>query len=273
LRVCCLSLFLCSASHTGEELMEVWKGQRSGSFLVAERSSVSVLLPVYNEAEIISDVLKRYHDEICTQLSAVLVVAEDGSDDGTKEVLASLKNELPITLLSGPDRKGYAKAASDALKSCSSDWIFFSDSDGQYSPADFWKLWKQRDGSDMVIGCKVRRNEEAHRIILAKGFHTIMNSMFGLDLHDADCGFRLIRREVIRSVIDRVRFLDYSFWAEFTIRACLKGFKIREVPINHGCRTSGDTHIYKPSKIATIVTKQLRGLARLYQDVRSDNQI
>lgn len=232
--------------------------------------SISVLLPVYNEAEAVSNILKTYHELICSKVHAELVVAEDGSTDGTKEVLASLQNEIPLVLHSDPNRKGYAKAASDALKSCSTDWVFFSDSDGQYSARDFWKLWKQRDNFDMVIGRKVRRNERAHRIVLAKGFHKLVNSTFGLNLHDADCGFRLIRKEVIRSVIDKVRFLNYSFWAEFTVRACLESFRICEVPINHGSRMHGDTQIYKPSKIAMIVLKQLEGLARLYVDVRSD---
>jgi glycosyltransferase involved in cell wall biosynthesis len=248
--------------------MAVWNVQTSADFGHEVNSSISILLPVYNEAEIISNVLAAY-SEICRKVSGVLVVAEDGSTDGTKEILDSLQKELPIVLHSGLRRKGYTKAAIDALKSCDSDWVFFSDSDGQYSPADFWKLWKQRGDFDMVIGRKVHRGERAHRIVLSKGFHKIVNGMFGLSLHDADCGFRLIRTEVIRSVIDKVRFLDYSFWAEFTIRACLDGFEICEVPINHGSRIHGSTQIYKPSKIAMIVVKQLEGLARLYSNVRS----
>jgi glycosyltransferase involved in cell wall biosynthesis len=249
--------------------MEGWCTQRSANFGHEDSSSISVLLPVYNEAKIISNILTAYYNEICRKMSGVLVVAEDGSTDGTKEILASLQDELPIVLHSGPRRKGYAKAAIDALKSCNSDWVFFSDSDGQYSPADFWKLWKQRDNFDMIIGRKVHRGERAHRIILSKGFHKIVNGMFGLNLHDADCGFRLIHKNVIRSVIRKVRFLDYSFWAEFTIRASLDGFRIREVPISHGSRTNGDTHIYKLSKIPMIVPKQLKGLAYLYADLRS----
>jgi glycosyltransferase involved in cell wall biosynthesis len=241
-----------------------------GKMLPGSVRTVSVLLPVYNEAEVVSDILKTYHEEICTKVSAELVVAEDGSTDGTKEVLTSLQNEIPMVLHSDPSRKGYAKAVSDALKNCRSDWVFFSDSDGQYSPADFWRLWKQRDDFDMIIGRKVHRSEGAHRIVLSKGFHKLVNGTFGLNLHDADCGFRLIRKEVVRSVIDKVRFLDYSFWAEFTIRASLKGFRICEVPINHASRISGGSQIYKPSKIATTVLKQLEGLARLYVNLRSD---
>lgn len=251
--------------------MEVLNANKSVDLGLKERSKISVLLIAYNEVEIISSIVKTYHNEICRKVSASIIVAEDGSTDGTKEMLASLRNELPFVLLSDPNRKGYAKAVNDALRYCNSDWVFFSDSDGQYSPFDFWKLWKHHDDFDMVIGSKVHRNERIHRTVLAKGFHKIANGLFGLNLHDSDCGFRLVRKEVISSVIDEVGFLKYSFWAEFTIRACLEGFRIREVPINHRSRPHGNTHIYESSKIPMIVLKQLKGLAHLYLDVRSSH--
>jgi glycosyltransferase involved in cell wall biosynthesis len=254
----------------GGSVMKVLGSGKSVELELVERPAISVVLPAFNEAGIISDIVRAYYGEICRKLPSVLVVAEDGSTDGTKEVLASLKRELPLVLLSDHNRKGFAKASSDALRSCASEWVFFSDSDGQYFPSDFWNLWKHRDDYDMIIGRKVHRREAPHRIILAKGFHKIINSLFGLNLHDADCGFRLIRTEVIRSVVDEVKFLKYSFNAEVTIRACLKGFRICEVPINHGCRVHGDTHIYKPSKIPMMVLEQLRGLVRLYLDLRKN---
>lgn len=229
---------------------------------------VSVVLPAYNEAETIRGVVLDYFKEIRRKIPSKLVVAEDGSVDGTKEILASLADELPISVLSNRNRKGYAKGVADALKCCDGDWIFFSDSDGQYFPSDFWGLWENRGSFDMIIGRKVNRSEGVHRTILSKGFHSIFNSLFGLRLHDADCGFRLIRRDVIQSVVDEVSFLKYSFWAEFTIRACLKGFRVCEVPINHASRANGGTRIYTPSKIPLIVIKQLMDLARLYFDVK-----
>jgi glycosyltransferase involved in cell wall biosynthesis len=229
---------------------------------------VSVVLPAYNEAETIRGVVLDYFEEIRGKIPSKLVVAEDGSVDGTKEILASLADELPISVLSNRNRKGYAKGVADALKGCDEDWVFFSDSDGQYFPSDFWTLWENRDSFDMIIGRKVHRSEGLHRTILSKGFHSIFNGLFGLRLHDADCGFRLIRRNVIQSVVDDVRFLKYSFWAEFTIRACLKGFKVCEVPINHANRANGGTRIYSLSKIPLILIKQLKGLAKLYVHIR-----
>jgi len=229
---------------------------------------IDIVLPAYNEEKTIRRVILDYYAEIAKKIPCRLIVAEDGSVDGTKKILSSLRHEVPICLYSGSERKGYARGVGDALRKCSQEWVFFSDSDGQYFPSDFWQLWENREDSDMIIGRKLRRSEGAHRVILANGFHGIANTLFNLDLHDADCGFRLIRKTLIDSVLKHVQFLKYSFWAEFTIRACLKGFKVLEVPISHASRVSGNTTIYSPSKLPIIIIKQLNGLAHLYIDTR-----
>jgi dolichol-phosphate mannosyltransferase len=229
---------------------------------------IDVVLPAYNEAKTIRAVVLDFYSEIATKIPSRLIVAEDGSVDGTKAILQSLKHEVPISVFSDPHRKGYAKGVTDVLKKCTQEWVFFSDSDGQYAPSDFWRLWENRFDYDMVIGRKLHRSEGIHRTILANGFHGIANNMFSLNLHDADCGFRLIRKSLIDSILCDVKFLKYSFWAEFTIRSCLKGYKILEVPINHSSRASGNSQIYPFEKIPIIVLKQLNGLVNLYIDTR-----
>ncbi len=239
--------------------------------LKANESQVSVVLPVHNEATSVEKVLMTHYRTIVSKVPSRLVVAEDGSTDGTREILLGLREKIPMELLLGRERMGYGKAVANLLKQVDSEWIFFSDSDGQYSPVDFWNLWENRQGSDMIIGRKIDRKDAAYRIVLAKGFRQIANFLFRLDLHDADCGFRLLRREVAEAVVDEVGFLKYSFWAEFTIRACLKGFRTREVPISHNMRENGGTHIYKPSKIPVIVLRQFEGLARLYWNLMASH--
>jgi dolichol-phosphate mannosyltransferase len=233
------------------------------------RPVVDVVLPAYNEAEAIRGVILAFYSEIACKLPSKLIVAEDGSVDGTREILVELSKEVPISLFCDSQRKGYARGVGDALKKCGEDWVFFSDSDGQYFPSDFWQLWENRNGYDMIIGRKLYRSEGIHRTVLSKGFHGVANNLFGLNLHDSDCGFRLIRKELIDSIVHDVKFLKYSFWSEFTIMSCLKGFKIREVPIHHSIRASGNTRIFSPSKIPFIVLKQLKGLAELFLHTRN----
>jgi glycosyltransferase involved in cell wall biosynthesis len=238
------------------------------STVMKSRPLIDVLMPAYNEVSSIRNVVLEYYDEIGRKLPSRFIVAEDGSYDGTKDVLLSLKTEIPISLFCGPVRKGYTKGVGDALKKCRGEWIFFSDSDGQYSPSDFWRLWENRYKYDMVVGRKLHRSEGAYRTVLSNGFHGIANNLFGLNLHDTDCGFRLIRKELVDSILSEVKCLEYSFWSEFTIRTCLRGYKVLEVPISHASRMSGKTQIYKPSKIPMIVLKQIKGLASLFVETR-----
>lgn len=234
---------------------------------LTDQPIIDIIMPVYNEVEIIRSVVIDFYREIANKLPCRFIVAEDGSVDGTREVLLSLKNEVPISLFHDDKRKGYCKGVGDALKRSQGEWVFFSDSDGQYFPSDFWRLWQNRGNYDMIIGRKLHRSEGLHRTILANGFHNIVNNLFDLNLHDSDCGFRLIRKELVDSIVNEVKYLNYSFWAEFTIRACLKGFRISEVTINHSNRASGGSQIYKPSKIPLIVLKQLKGLVQLRADI------
>src|SRR6266702_2208679 len=136
-----------------------------------DESQVCVVLPIHNEAMSVERVLMTYYGSILSKIQSSLVVAEDGSTDGTRQILLRLKEKIPMKLLLSQERLGYEGAVRNLLKQANDEWVFFSDSDGQYSPIDFWSLWNDRHSYDMVIGRKIHRRDAEHRIILAKGFH------------------------------------------------------------------------------------------------------
>jgi len=224
---------------------------------------LTVFLPVHNEAETIERVVKAFHDQVVSRTSARLFICEDGSTDGTGKVLDRLAQEYPMRLARGDARKGYAHAVSDGLRSVDTPLVFFADSDGQYYPEDFWKLYPHAEDYDMVIGRKVNRVEPLHRIILARGFHVLAKALIGVPLTDMDCGFRILRRELVDAILPEVGALPYSFWAEFTILAWRRGYRILEVPVSHRNRLAGVTTIYKPKDLPNIVLQEIRGLLRL----------
>lgn len=232
---------------------------------------ISIVMPVHNEATSIGEVLRGFHAEIASPLRTNILVCEDGSTDGTQEVLRQLAEQLPMKIMSDRSRLGYSGGVARGLRLANTDVIFFSDSDGQYDPKDFWLLAQQLDGFDMVIGQKVVRKEPLYRIVLARGFHVLVKLLFGVRLQDIDCGFRLIRREVVASVLASVGDLPYSFWAEFTLITSLSGFRIKEVPVSHHSRLHGNTSIYKPLILPRIILSQARGLFRLRRRIGSLN--
>ncbi len=229
---------------------------------------LTVFLPVHNEADTIESVLNDFHAQVVAPTGADLLVCEDGSTDGTDEVLERLAARYPMRLQTSRGRKGYADAVRDGLRSVVTQWVFFTDSDGQYYPEDFWKLAAHAKDYDMVIGRKVNRDEPFHRILLSRGFHVLAKALTGVPLQDMDCGFRILRREAIDRILPKVGSLPYSFWAEFSILAYRSGLRIMEVPVSHRSRLNGTTTIYRWERLPAIVGRQFLGLAALSRRIR-----
>jgi glycosyltransferase involved in cell wall biosynthesis len=185
------------------------------------------VIPVYNEAHIIENLVKSYYNEVIAKIpGSELIIAEDGSTDGTKDILKKLRKKLPFILISGNIRKGYNKAVKDALAMPKNDIIFFSDSSGQHSPGDFFKLAREIGKYDMVIGYKHARKDPHFRIILSKGYNLITRLLFGVPLHDINCGFRIIKREVVKNLLKETTTfkLKFSLSTKFQIQSTYNFF-------------------------------------------------
>jgi glycosyltransferase involved in cell wall biosynthesis len=227
-------------------------------------TSFSVVIPVYNEAEVIEDVVRGFHEKVIKKIpGATLIIAEDGSTDGTKEILSRLKEEIPFVSISGKERKGYTRAFKDALRMTETDLIFFSDSDGQHDPADVFKLLKEIDANDVVSGYKSPRRDPFHRVAISKVYNILIFLLFGLKMKDIDSGFKLIRKKVIESVLDDVTRMEYCVMSEFILKAHLAGYKIKEVPITHYARESGTTAIFSPAKLPSIIIGLIKNLLEI----------
>ncbi len=235
----------------------------AGSSERVANPGLTVFLPVHNEAETIREVLDVVYREVVVPTGAELLVCEDGSTDGTDQVLRELAQTYPMRLLAGGSRKGYADAVREGLQQIRTPLTFFADSDGQYDPRDFWRLWPHAAEYDIVVGHKVSRNEPLHRILLSRGFHVLAKMTTEVPLKDMDCGFRLVRQEVVEEVLPEATTLRYSFWAEFTMIAYRKGFRILEVPITHRPRPRGTTSIYTVDRLPRIMSHQFVGLLTL----------
>jgi glycosyltransferase involved in cell wall biosynthesis len=235
---------------------------------LARDERLTILLPVHNEAESIERVLAGFWEIVVRPLSAEILICEDGSTDGTDLVLQQLGRKYSLRFVNGTARKGYAGAVRDGLEQVRTPRIFFADSDGQYYPEDFWKLWPHLEEYDMVVGRKTNRDEPSHRLLLSWGFHLLAKIMTGVPLRDMDCGFRILKRDLVNTILPDVGVLPFSFWAEFTILAYKKGIRILEVPVSHRARFRGDTSIYQWHRIPAIVRSQFRGLTELARKLR-----
>ena len=154
------------------------------------------------------------------------------------------------------------------LSELESELVFIFDSDGQAIASEFWRTYKFATQYDMVLGERAERYDPPYRMFISKVFHLLVSLLFRLPVKDVDTGFRIVSKDVVRDVLPHIGALKYSFWAEFTIRACKKGYSAIETPVRTAPRTQGKTTIYRWSKLPRIIVDQLVGLLRLVHDVR-----
>jgi len=221
----------------------------------------SVIIPVYNEAGAIEGVIRDFYEKVIKKIpNAKFIIAEDGSTDGTKEILNRLNKEIPFILISSRQRKGYAKAFRDGLSIARTELVFFSDSDGQHDPEEVFKLLKEVDSNDIVSGYKAHRRDPIHRVVLSRAYNFLIYLLFGLKMRDIDSGFKLIKKEVIDDILSGVTCMKYCVMSEFILKAYLNGYKIKEIPVSHCPRKSGKTGIFGLTSLPRIIAEVIKNL-------------
>jgi len=241
---------------------------KSGSQPSDTSYKIVVVLPAYNEADTIAHTIMEANNHFSKiHPNIEYLVAEDGSTDGTPQVLSHLQGSMPcLQVNSSPKRKGYPTAVRDGILSVRKDVdrILFMDSDGQYDPRDFQKLVRLADNADIVIGRRTSRKESPLRVFLSIGVRLLEREMFGLRCRDVTSAFRLMRRDVAQTLASGSHYSKYNFWTEFTALAAVSRYKIVEVPVSYRNRSSGGSRVYSSRKLAKVVLSELSALARIW---------
>lgn len=203
-------------------------------------NELSVFFPAYNEEDNIEktvldarEVLERLN------LEYEIIIINDGSVDRTGEVAARLEREHPeIRAINHPQNKGYGAALITGLYAAQKEWVAFTDADGQYNFAEIEQFINKSNIAEIVIGYRQERADPLVRKINARLFNLEMFLLFGLWVKDVDCGFKLIKKEVIET-IPTLQCEGAMIEAELLIRAKKEGFSIIELPVSHRPREAG----------------------------------
>jgi glycosyltransferase involved in cell wall biosynthesis len=224
---------------------------------------VSVILIAYNEAQTIRQDVEDFHRTVVARVpGSELIVTEDGSTDGTSEILREIASRLPVRLVQGKERKGYIRALFDALKLASCEWIFFSDTGGKFRPDDFWKLEPERKSADLIVAVKTSRRDQWYRRMMTSVFNRLVSSYFHVSVHDIDSGFRLYRRSLMEGISpDDMVFRDLIN-AELSLRMLTRGARFREIPVIATAREDQSRGM-PPKKIPRVIFQILTSFPRL----------
>ena len=156
--------------------------------------SVAICMPVLNEIGVIEEVLGEWL-QICEALpnGSYLCIEDGGSSDGTVEYLREVSKSNPLIRIIEKERpEGFGVAAKSLFKESSAKWIFFTDSDGQYIPEDFWLLWDRRQNFDIIRGAKLGRQDPMFRRLTSFFWNKLVRFLFELQISDINSAFILI---------------------------------------------------------------------------------
>lgn len=231
--------------------------------------ALEILLPVHNEAQSIEGTIRELYEVVARRAALRFIICEDGSADGTKQVLLRLSQLFPIKLTTCDERKGYSRAVIDGMKSIQADYLLCLDSDGQCDPNDFGKFWEARDRQDVAIGWRLNRSDSMLRRVLSRTFYLIYQLFYRVPVHDPSCPFVLANKQVIQSIVSELGEMKQGFWWEFTARVYRRGFSIREIPVHHRGRSAGQSQVYRLRLLAGIGYRHVVALFRIRSQTKS----
>ncbi len=204
-----------------------------------EKVNLSVIVPVYNEAESLPELHRRLAESACTLPKPVeILFVDDGSSDGSFEVLQKLHQTDPSVRVV-QFRKNYGKSAALAVGFARARGriIVTLDADLQDDPKEIPNLIRKlEEGYDLVSGWKKRRRDPLVKRATSKLFNRVTCWLTGLRIHDINCGLKAYRREVTQSI--KVYGQLHRF---LPVLAQWEGFRVGEVVVEHHPRKYGKT--------------------------------
>lgn len=198
---------------------------------------LSVIIPVYNEVESIQTILKRVQ---ATRLAHEIVVVDDGSRDGTRDILKKLDGKKGVRVILHEKNQGKGAAVRTGMFAAGGDVLLIQDADLEYDPRDYPELLQPiREGlADVVYGSRFLG--KPHRVtmfwhMVANKWLTLMtNILYDTILTDMETGYKVFRREVIEGMTLRANSFDFE--PEFTAKVLKRNYRIFEVPIRFNPR-------------------------------------
>jgi len=208
--------------------------------------SISAFFPAYNDVGSIGKIVHTMA-WLLPKLTKdyEIVIVDDGSRDGTGDLLRMLAREYPfLKVIHHGVNRGYGAALITGFANCSKDLVFYTDGDGQYDVEELPLLLRAlTDGVDLVNGYKISRADPKHRIIAGRIYRLLMRLLFRLKVRDVDCDFRLFRRSLLAQI--QLTCDSGVICVEMMRRFQSRGCRIVEVPVHHYHRSHGSSQFFR----------------------------
>ncbi len=201
--------------------------------------TVSAFFPAHNEIDNIEELTEKTVQVLSQHVKDYeVLLIDDGSTDGTRDKADELaQRHDKVHAIHHEINRGYGGAVKTGIASCTLDWIFFTDGDGQFDVHELPLLLEHTDQHDAVVGYRMDRQDPFHRKMFAFGWGLLIKLLFGFRVKDLDCAFKLFRR----SYFENLELKAEGAVITVEIFSILKRnkAKIKQVGVHHYPRKAG----------------------------------
>ena len=232
--------------------------------MMERQISISVFFPCYNEQDNIGRTTQRALD-VLEGLGAdfEIILVNDGSADETGvRADAIAVGDKRVRVVHHPQNMGYGAALQSGIRAAKKEFIFFTDGDGQFDIGEIKLLLPLITQNDLVCGYRLDRKDPLIRKLNGWMWTQLVNLLFGMNIRDIDCAFKLFRAEIFEGM--KMSSAGALISAEILARATRRGFRIAEVGVHHYPRTAGKQTGAK----LTVIIRAFKELFKLYNRIR-----
>ena len=197
---------------------------------------LSIIIPCYNEVNTVEKILDKIHNTV--KYDKEIIIVDDFSNDGTKEILQEIKNSDEIKTIFNEKNFGKGYCIRKGIEEASGDIIIIQDADLEYDPTDIPKLINpiKNGDADVVYGSRFTGSDEKRVLFywhsLGNKFLTTLSNMFSnLNLTDMECCYKAFKKEIIKEI--NLKENRFGFEPEVTAKISKKDIKIFEVGIKY----------------------------------------
>lgn len=209
------------------------------------QKEISIVMPAFNEEENIEQMVRNCFSTLKRlNISGEVVVTDDGSTDGTREVLERLRNEFSgLKMVVHEKNTGYGESLKDAVLAAEGKYIISIDSDGQFDISEVPLLiGEKKKGYDVITGYRKKKRDTLFKVVADRGLNLIIRVLFAACYRDTNCAFKLYSLGVLDKINIEAR--GYQAPTEILMKLHTLGFKIGQVGISHFPRQKGKSALH-----------------------------